>query len=879
VDGVHLRWAFKRDLGFPWYGFYIFRRPHQVDAPICLSPMLLNLPVGPTGSSQMVTSIGVISSDQNLVLTENFPPTGSRELDLAGRKRLRFALPPGQVANLAQIHVGFRQPSAGGDPNVQFSLGVTAFLDDQPVGQAVVTGQAGQLAAASIAFDAISAIEVASGPASLIDICYIPVSQSATIGWQAIPEFSYPLCLPMTHPDYPCSGNLPVNPGAAEARALGRVVYGSPAAWGGAPFADLHEQLTKLVEGGPGSVPMASRTIPAITATPVPPDPGLEPPQIPALAPLDLVLLSSLHPAMAQMIGLYWVDRKAPPDVVFDYLIVADYTGQGGREAGRLLSVIQQNGFAALDGYIAFNLRSEKAVPLSPPDQPLVYALPGGTRQVQGGGLEDVSNNAGLRWNLGVNLGILEPGHSLMYHVWRADLGDGELPAAPPSYVPLTKEGPVLVVEPNIPPGILPERAGDWPLFPLHYIDTRLNDGWYGYQVSGVDIFGRHSPNSAAAAWYQWAPVPDPRPWYYRNPPGDTAIHPSAVRLLDKLPPPPPTGVEAYALDPVDPTVIKDAAYDVWWASLNPTEQSSVIGLRVRWLWTDAHRREAPDTREFRVYYQSGQPNTLPGRLGNVTRASDTESDVETDIASSYPVDSWTGAWLRVAGHSFPVIGNQAGSPLRLRVGNLGLTYTTGTVDVTNGSATVTGTGGWHAGMVGKSFQVADDAAIHTILSVQSPTQLTLSRIYAGTTASGENYTIFYLRPGAGAWCTLVVPSTYGAGTVDLTLRFVHCQWDRQRMECELRRAGLPRRGRPDPIHHPGGQCAGAAHARPQLLRPIQRGQALHSLPPALHRLHLPGELGRAVLRRRLRGICHRHYRRRGSSAASLRGAAPGARG
>ena len=26
IDGIHLRWAFKRELGFPWHGFYLFRR-------------------------------------------------------------------------------------------------------------------------------------------------------------------------------------------------------------------------------------------------------------------------------------------------------------------------------------------------------------------------------------------------------------------------------------------------------------------------------------------------------------------------------------------------------------------------------------------------------------------------------------------------------------------------------------------------------------------------------------------------------------------------------------------------------------------------------------------------------------------------------------
>jgi hypothetical protein len=766
VDGVHLRWAFKRDLGFPWYGFYLFRRPHQPGKLVCLSPTLQGLAAGPTGSSHLTTPVGEISSDQNLVLSNNFPPSGAPELDLAGRRYLRLTLPAGEVAYRAEVRAGFRpgQASHARQPSVT----VTALLGDQPVGRVVVSGQPGQTATANLAFDAISTIELTSGPAALIDVCYVPVSQNAAAGWAVIPEFSYPLCLPLTHPDYPCSGNQPVNEGAAEARALARVVYGPPAAWAGTPFADLHRQLVRLVVGGPGGAPMASRMLPPITAVPVPPDPDVQPPQIPSLAPLDLVLLSSLHPAMAQMLGLYWVDRKAPPAVAFDYLIVADYAGRGGREPGRLLAWLQKNGFADVDGYIVFNLKREKAVPLAPPGDPRAYALPGSTRAVQGGGLEDATNNVGLRWDLGVNLGILQPGQAIMYHVWRAGLGDGDTPALPGPYGLLTKDGAVLVAEPHIPPGASPERAADWPPFPLHYVDPRLREGWYGYHVSGIDIFGRHSPNSAAAVWYEWAPVPDPRPWYYQDPPADRVIHPSAVRLLDKVPPPPPTGVEAYALDSADPTVVKDASYDVWWSSLSPAEQSAVIGLRVRWQWTDAHERQAPDTREFRVYYNPGRPNALVGHIASVTAAGAAESDVDTDIVSTYPADACVGAWLRVAGHSFPVIGSQAGSPLRLRVRNLGLTYAMGTATVATGSAVIVGTGTWHAGMAGKSFQVAGDAAVYSVLSVQSPTQLTLSRPYTGPPGAGKSYTIFDLRPSAGAPYTVVIPATYGAGTVAL---------------------------------------------------------------------------------------------------------------
>ena len=76
-----------------------------------------------------------------------------------------------------------------------------------------------------------------------------------------------------------------------------------------------------------------------------------------------------------------------------------------------------------------------------------------------------------------------------------------------------------------------------------------------------MDIFGRISPASGPAAWREWAPQPTPRPWYYVDPPGDTVINPDAVRILDKTPPPSPPGLTASLLDPLDPYVIQDGAY------------------------------------------------------------------------------------------------------------------------------------------------------------------------------------------------------------------------------------------------------------------------------------------------------------------------------
>ena len=70
--------------------------------------------------------------------------------------------------------------------------------------------------------------------------------------------------------------------------------------------------------------------------------------------------------------------------------------------------------------------------------------------------------------------------------------------------------------------------------------------------------------------------------------------------------------------------------------------------------------------------------------------------------------------------------------------------YKTGTATVTNGSATVTGSGTlWLANVTaGDSFTVAGDGVMYYVASVDTDTQVTLSAPYAGTTASGAVYAI-----------------------------------------------------------------------------------------------------------------------------------------
>jgi hypothetical protein len=721
ADGIHLRWGFRRELGFPWHGFHLFRRPSRPGNQLCLSAVTGGLKKGMSPGSKHHTAIGVLGSDAGLVLTDDFAPADRVEFDLGGRKFLRFELPEGEPARRVLLSIGFRQacmsvgnliqppvmmapgqtvtrasplaaqgvtfqvaspkaaaqfslvntaagplvgllcgnrltiklstPSDGvellltranreaaptveayngkgtlvasarmqsplnqpeaiklrgqgivrvevkqpapnsaylhrlcadgiGGEGQQTKVKVTAYSGTTPVRSVVVGGQSGKVVAAAVEADAITSVEIGPAQAALVDLCYVPLAQDATKGWERLRDFSYPLGLPVTQPDYPCTVAAP------QTLLPQRVRYPWPPGWDASAFTELHDQLVELVRGGPGSAPMLDRVFAAPQSSVNPQDP--EPPRLSKFHILDMILLGSLHPALAQAVGLYWVDRTAARDTAYDYLIVADHTGVGQRDPALVLNVIQSSGFAQLDGYIVFNKRAAAEPPPPPPTGLQAYELPGGTFPDAQGQLPQSSNNAGLRWDVALDSsGDLLPTSAVMYLVWRASLGNAATPAAASTHHLITKlppdeARPVMVSESHVPNGLVPERPPDWPQAPPHFIDRNLKDGWYGYRLSGIDLFGRHSA--------QGAPV--------------------QLRLLDKIPPPSPTGVEAYALDPKDPYLQKDIPYQAWHDALDGSVRQTLVGLRVRWRWTTAHRRQSLDTREFRIYFHPGP--TLP---------------------------------------------------------------------------------------------------------------------------------------------------------------------------------------------------------------------------------------------------------------------------
>jgi hypothetical protein len=671
-DGIHLRWAFAPERGFPWHGYYLFRRPHREGRETCIAAQFdAKWKKGPLASSKLILPAGVLESDRDLVLTESFAGPGARELDLRGRTYLRFVLPAGQPARSFRVRIGVFAREGGGsgesgeaetDPTTRggclgallapFSprkprpipppspIKVTAFDDGVPVASASLAASAGGTATAVLTADRMDSVEIESGSAALIDLCFVPVAQDAALGWAIIPGFPYPMCLPTAVAGYPCEGR-PMSDALAETLALGRIRYGPASAWAGAPVNELRGVLGDLAMQGPNWGPMADRS----NSYPDALDPSG--PAMPDQRPLDLVLLGALNPAVAQMVGLYWVDDPEPaaapppapvsgaaahipmaaalinppppppppptpaPAGAYDYLLLADHEGRYHGDPQQALAGLAAPLPDDVDGWICFNLRKANAPPLPAPAELEVFALPGSATDPAAIALDQV-NAAGLRWRIEQTAeGDLLPGTAIGYHVWRANLGSAT-PAGPPAdsaFSHITTTGMVVVAAPGRAGGL--PGATDWPPMPMHRIDMRLTEGWYAYRVRGMDLFGRISLASGPSVWRQWAPEPAPRPWYYQGAPSDAQVHPFAVRLLDKAPPPAVPGLEAWTLDPLDPALAGETAYDAWhttgwWTGLPAADRPKRAGLRLRWRWDPEQMAQSPHVDEFRIYLSPG---------------------------------------------------------------------------------------------------------------------------------------------------------------------------------------------------------------------------------------------------------------------------------
>ena len=114
-DGMHLRWAFDPARGFPWFGYYLFRRDaSEKRERICLGRYWSRREPTTLGSTNVDVGFGSLASDAPLVLTEVFPPPGRSEVDLDHRRYVRYETPRNEPIRWAEATIGFRKGDAEG---------------------------------------------------------------------------------------------------------------------------------------------------------------------------------------------------------------------------------------------------------------------------------------------------------------------------------------------------------------------------------------------------------------------------------------------------------------------------------------------------------------------------------------------------------------------------------------------------------------------------------------------------------------------------------------------------------------------------------------------------------------------------------------------
>ncbi len=256
-DGIHLRWATTPDLAFPWFGFFLYRRQRGDDiSKTCMFPLARPVRPGSQGATSIVLAHNErIDSDLPINLTDDFPAANSLEVDFGpandrARAFVRVRMPPGRYATAAQVSIGFRQsrnPSA---------VRMLAIQGGTVVASEIVSGTPGEVVDATIGADAFDSVRFEAmsrdtmPDAALVQFCYVDFERAARQGWRPVPHCPQPITLPLTHPNYPATGNQPEDENAARGAAIGRISYGSPAPFAAA-FADLHTELARLVTGGP----------------------------------------------------------------------------------------------------------------------------------------------------------------------------------------------------------------------------------------------------------------------------------------------------------------------------------------------------------------------------------------------------------------------------------------------------------------------------------------------------------------------------------------------------------------------------------------------------------------------------------------------------
>jgi hypothetical protein len=623
-DGVHLRWSFDPDLGFPAEGFRLFhRRPEAAPAvQVSLLGLASQLQQQPAPAA-VVQGVTLHRTDGDLL------PIAFRcdrvafdlgPVPLVVRFRPTFATPPAVVREVTLTVVADKGGAVararhGGRVAGCGAQGLKPCLTDPadpvdvarlaPGGSAVQDCAPFQI---TVRADAIDTVEVTGCNALLLAVSWRPVrDDECDVGWKPL---AGPICLPVEDvPEYPCQ----VGSGRARDVALARL----PEAGALPPDAPTREALEKRLLG-PEFDDLRKALGQALTGG------GQFVEQVPSDDAEDATswrhdvvrdaLTAAADPYFARILGLYWVDVPDDPDATFDYKVEADWP---------------IGGVKIRFCWMAFGrgMRPQPALP--EPTDVTATAQPGGAHVTTAGVLNPYEMDVAVGWRRPTDCELNDPVRSpVAYLLERTDV-DG--PATGP-YRLLSSRAFDEGGEPEVVPAIIVDTVVGARSAAGYYLDRGPGYGTFHYRVRGVDLFARTSGPSG----------------------------PATVEVRDEVPPGPPLNLAAAYADPADPE--RAGSTLLAWANRDvPQGMPPRAGVALGWVWPASRQQQSPDLDEFLLYYRHGAPNQVLGRITGVAPATAGRYDVTTDLAPAgpdfpAPQDAVDLGALRSAGEECPIV-------------------------------------------------------------------------------------------------------------------------------------------------------------------------------------------------------------------------------
>jgi hypothetical protein len=318
--GIHLRWAFRREMGFPLGCSRLYRRQSgEYGTLVCLDFQKVR-------ESEKRKPFVLGPRKKPFKITSSHWPLALESRPVDGRTRPRLE----RVLLLPEAHLTVSLPERAYRVTVHAkfdgrgSLTVVAYADGVEVGRSSTQGRSGATRSVTVQASAIDRAVLYARSIALVQVCYVPCERCEDHeagGWELLEDS---ICLPICYPDGPCKEPYD-EPDCEWLNVVARLPKDRCVRerYGGERAKELVSVLRTLVDPG-GMTAQADRLVEATAVPEDCPPPGQEQPTI-RFPAIDAILIAAIDPIVARVVGLYYLDTDAEEGKDYDYKIEGDW--------------------------------------------------------------------------------------------------------------------------------------------------------------------------------------------------------------------------------------------------------------------------------------------------------------------------------------------------------------------------------------------------------------------------------------------------------------------------------------------------------------------------------------------------------------------------